>query len=155
VVGPPSLTAQFAAIRAEVLGSPRAPEALRAEIRDMRARMREALDKTAPGYWDVKHSPGGITDIEFMVQYLVLRHAHEHSALLRWTDNIRLLETLERLDLLSTAAAATLSDCYRSLRQRIHVLSLQQTETVVADAELAAERAQVRDLWRQLLEEPA
>lgn len=155
VAGPPSLTAQFAAIRAEVLGSPRAPEALRAEIRDMRARMREALDKTAPGYWDVKHSPGGITDIEFMVQYLVLRHGHDHPALLRWTDNIRLLETLERLDLLSTAAAATLSDCYRSLRQRIHVLSLQQTETVVADAELAAERAQVRDLWRQLLEEPA
>lgn len=103
----------------------------------------------------MKHGPGGVTDIEFMVQYLVLRHAHDHPALLRWTDNIRLLETLERLGLLSTEAAAALSDCYRSLRQRIHVLSLQQTEAVVAETELAAERAQVQAWWRRLLEEPA
>ncbi|NCU01573.1 bifunctional [glutamate--ammonia ligase]-adenylyl-L-tyrosine phosphorylase/[glutamate--ammonia-ligase] adenylyltransferase [Candidatus Macondimonas diazotrophica] len=155
VAGPPSLAQQFSAIRAEVLGRSRPADALRAEICRMRARMREALDKTEPGHWDLKHSAGGIADIEFMVQYLVLRYAHDHPSLLRWTDNIRLLETLGTLDLLPDGAVTALSACYRSLRQRIHALSLQQVPAMVPETELAMERAQVRALWRSLLEETA
>ena len=99
--------------------------------------------------------PGAIVDIEFMVQYLVLRYAHDHPSLLRWTDNIRLLETLGTLDLLPDGAVTALSACYRSLRQRIHALSLQQVPAMVPETELAMERAQVRALWRSLLEETA
>jgi len=152
VAGPPSLAQRFQAIRAQVLGQERDPAALRREVRQMRERMREALDKSRPGEWDLKQSPGGIADIEFMVQYLVLHHAHAYPALLRWTDNIRLLDTLGSLGLLPTDAAADLSIAYRALRQRAHALSLQQVPLVVSATELAAERAAVRAVWERLLE---
>ncbi|HET7687229.1 MAG TPA: bifunctional [glutamate--ammonia ligase]-adenylyl-L-tyrosine phosphorylase/[glutamate--ammonia-ligase] adenylyltransferase [Candidatus Macondimonas sp.] len=152
VAGPPSLAQRFQAIRAQVLGQERDPAALRSEVRQMRERMREALDKSRPGEWDLKQSPGGIADIEFMVQYLVLHHAHAYPALLRWTDNIRLLDTLGSLGLLPTDAAADLSIAYRALRQRAHALSLQQVPLVVSATELAAERAAVRAVWERLLE---
>jgi glutamate-ammonia-ligase adenylyltransferase len=151
VAGPPSLARRFETIRREVLGRARDPATLRSEVRQMRERMREALDKSRPGEWDLKQSTGGIADIEFMVQYLVLRHAHAYPALLRWTDNIRLLDTLGSLGLLPTDAATDLSMAYRALRQRAHVLSLQQVPSVVGETELASERATVRAVWEQLL----
>jgi glutamate-ammonia-ligase adenylyltransferase len=152
VAGPPSLARRFETIRHDVLGRARDPAALRSEVRQMRERMREALDKSRPGEWDLKQSAGGIADIEFMVQYLVLHHAHAYPALLRWTDNIRLLDTLGSLGLLPTDAATDLSMAYRVLRQRAHVLSLQQVPSVVGEMELASERATVRAVWEQLLE---
>ena len=101
-------------------------------------------------YWG-----GGIADIEFMVQYAVLRWAHDHPELLRWTDNIRLLETLEQTGLLPAADARLLADCFRAYRARIHRLALQEIESAVVDAEeLAGERAAVTALWQRLMEAP-
>jgi glutamate-ammonia-ligase adenylyltransferase len=115
--------------------------------------MREQSDKSRPGHFDLKQGVGGIADIEFMVQYLTLRWASEHPDLVRWTDNIRLLETLARHDLLPGASATALADAYRALRAAYHRCVLLDAPTLIGDDVLVAERTQVRALWERLLED--
>jgi glutamate-ammonia-ligase adenylyltransferase len=125
--------------------------ALRQEIIDMRERMRREHASTKPGIFDLKQDAGGITDIEFMVQYAVLAYAADHPALLRWTDNKRLLEVFSECGVLPAPACAALRDAYFSMRARIHRCALQETPAQVPDTEFQAERRLVRELWREIL----
>jgi glutamate-ammonia-ligase adenylyltransferase len=118
--------------------------------------MRASLDKSGPDdagirRFDLKQGPGGIADIEFMVQYAVLRWAAEHPELTDWTDNIRLLETLERHRLLPGDAAADLTETYKSLRAAFHRSALQEQPKTVPDDQLLTERQRVQALWERLL----
>ena len=151
VVGDPVVIARFEVIRREVLGQPRDPEKLRNEVRDMREKMRESLDKSKPGQFDIKQGRGGIADIEFMVQYCVLRWANQYPDLLEWTDNIRFLETLEKHRLLEGHAAGSLADCYRSLRAAYHRNALSELPGLIDDSQLLAERAMVQEIWQALI----
>ena len=155
VAGDAAIARRFSEIRADVLGRVRDPETLRTEVRDMRERMLTELSRGGSGRFDLKQDRGGIADIEFLVQYAVLRWAHEHPALLRWTDNIRLLETLEHSGLFTAADTHTLTDCFRMFRARVHRLALQEIKDAVVDeVELAAERAAVTEIWERMMEEP-
>jgi len=88
-----------------------------------------------------------------MVQYLALRWGPEHPEVLRYTDNIRLLEGLSAAGRLAPADAQLLADAYRAFRARVHALALQGHEAVI-DAEAAGEyRAFVAALWRRLMED--
>ncbi len=120
IAGDPALAERFRAVRRETLCRSRPSDKLRQEVRDMRAKMREQLDRTRPGRFDLKQGRGGIADIEFMVQYSVLRWAGDHPDLADWTDNIRLLETLSRHALLPGGAAEDLTRAYKSLRAAYH-----------------------------------
>lgn len=155
VSGDPALFEPFEAIRREVLCRERDPAKVREEVRRMRERMRESLDKSSAEGFDLKQGRGGIADIEFMVQYAVLRWAHLHPDLARWTDNIRLLETLSAHDLLPGAAAEDLTGAYKALRRAYHRSALTDRPTVVEVGELTAERERVRELWRSLMEQGA
>jgi glutamate-ammonia-ligase adenylyltransferase len=117
----------------------------------MRQKMRENLDQSGRGRFDLKQGRGGIADIEFMVQYAVLRWAAEYPDLAIWTDNIRQLETLARLDLLPGAAATDLTEAYKTLRGAYHRSALQDQPKTVADDQLLPERERVRALWQQLI----
>ncbi len=97
IAGDAKLAARFAEIRATVLARPRDGATLRRDIVEMRERMVKELDRGNATRFDLKHGPGGITDIEFMVQYAVLWWAGAHPPLLAWTDNLRLLETIADL----------------------------------------------------------
>jgi glutamate-ammonia-ligase adenylyltransferase len=151
VAGDPALAESFASVRREILCRAREPESLRAEVRAMRAKMRENLDKSGQGRFDLKQGRGGIADIEFMVQYAVLRWAAEHPDLADWTDNIRLLETLDRNHLLPGNAAADLTETYKSLRAAYHRSALQEQPKTVPDDQLLPERERVQALWDELL----
>jgi len=108
------------------------------EVRGMRARMRSELGtRGAPGF-DIKQDAGGITDIEFMVQYAALRWGARLGTHLRFTDNIRLLEGLEAVGLLSADDAALLNRAYKAYRERMHRLSLQQSPGIVEVEAFAA-----------------
>jgi len=119
---------------------------------EMREKMRDSLDKTKPGLFDLKQGRGGIVDIEFMVQYSVLRWAQEYPDLLSWTDNIRLLETLSRLGLLSGDYAEQIMEAYRVLRAAYHRNALQDQSSVISDDLLVEERGLVKGLWASLME---
>ncbi|HWU69488.1 MAG TPA: bifunctional [glutamate--ammonia ligase]-adenylyl-L-tyrosine phosphorylase/[glutamate--ammonia-ligase] adenylyltransferase, partial [Stenotrophobium sp.] len=95
IAGDARLGERFLAVRAEVLMRKRDPEKLRAEIVEMRARMRANLDKSTDTLWDIKQGEGGMIDAEFITQFLVLRDAHKDAAIIEWSDNWRQLDALE------------------------------------------------------------
>ncbi len=117
----------------------------------MRQKMRETLDQSGRGRFDLKQGHGGIADIEFMVQYAVLRWAAAYPDLAVWTDNIRQLETLATLTLLPDAVTADLTAAYKALRGAYHRSALQDQPTTVPDDQLLPERARVRGLWQELM----
>ena len=118
----------------------------------MRERMRAELGRRDAAKFDLKQDVGGIADIEFMVQYGVLAWAFTHPELLRYTDNIRLLEGLARAGALTAQDADLLSDIYRVYRAKVHQLTLLK-EPIVADARAFDEQRQaVVRMWRTLLE---
>ncbi|MCC5870189.1 MAG: bifunctional glutamine synthetase adenylyltransferase/deadenyltransferase, partial [Gammaproteobacteria bacterium] len=94
-----------------------------------------------------KQDAGGLADIEFLVQYLVLAHAAEHAALLRWSDNIRQLEALAAAGVLDSAVAEHGAEVYRRYRSRLHTLSLAGQPGIVPDGEFGEERSWVRARW--------
>lgn len=118
----------------------------------MRQKMWDALGSKDPAIFSLKKDPGGITDIEFMVQFLILAHAHKYPELIRWSDNIRQLDSLRQAGILTTGQAETLADIYRTLRDRIHALSLQEQQAKVPAEQFARERNYVRQAWQVLVE---
>ena len=126
VAGDSALKKSLEALRREVLALPRDYADVAREVCDMRGKMRtehEAVSQPST-HARLKLDAGGIVDIEFVVQYLVLAHTHQHPALADWSDVIRLLETLEKLGLVSGAVADTLSRAYLSYRGAVHRLAL-------------------------------
>jgi glutamate-ammonia-ligase adenylyltransferase len=153
VAGDPALAERFGKVRREILCLERESEGLRKDVREMRERMRENLDKTRDRRFDLKQGHGGIADVEFMVQYSVLRWAAQHPELADWTDNVRLLEALARLDLLPGNRAQDLTAAYKELRAAYHRSALQEQPTTIRDDRLVGPRERVRKLWRELMED--
>ncbi|NHA16141.1 bifunctional [glutamate--ammonia ligase]-adenylyl-L-tyrosine phosphorylase/[glutamate--ammonia-ligase] adenylyltransferase [Thioalkalivibrio sp. XN279] len=154
VAGDPGVRAAFAALRERVLVEAVRRENLRAEVAAMRERMRSELSSGTQALFDIKQDAGGVADIEFMVQYLVLQHAAERPALLRWSDNVRQLEDLRDAGLLDPADSALLHEAYLEFRQRLHRQALAGAPGVAPVAEVAALRDRVQALWQRIMEAP-
>jgi [glutamine synthetase] adenylyltransferase / [glutamine synthetase]-adenylyl-L-tyrosine phosphorylase len=153
VAGDESLREAFEAIRRRTLRSAVHRDTLRADVRDMRMRMRRELSKAGAGQFDIKQDAGGIADIEFLVQYSVLAAAGEHPDLLTYTDNIRQLEGLAHVGVLEQATAQTLKDAYIGYRTVLHHMSLEgEGDRVVKADQYAATRARVTVIWRATFE---
>jgi glutamate-ammonia-ligase adenylyltransferase len=153
VAGDENLREAFEAIRRRTLRSAVHRDTLRADVRDMRMRMRRELSKAGAGQFDIKQDAGGIADIEFLVQYWVLAAAAEHPDLLTYTDNIRQLEGLAQVGVLEQATALTLKDAYIGYRTALHHMSLEgEGDRVVKADQYAATRARVTMIWRATFE---
>jgi glutamate-ammonia-ligase adenylyltransferase len=162
LVGSPDVGAAFEQVRAGVLGRERDLVRLRAEVSEMRAKMRDNLGTritaagTAPNAFeatvpfDLKQDAGGIVDIEFMVQYAALAWSREHPALARYTDNIRILEGLETAGLLPDADATLLREAYKAYRAAAHRQALQKQAGVVGGDQFHAQRREVIRIWAQM-----
>ncbi|MNU79937.1 Glutamate-ammonia-ligase adenylyltransferase [compost metagenome] len=149
VMGSEALQARFDAVREAVVTSERDPAALREEIVAMRERVR-AAHPTRDGQFDVKHSPGGMVDAEFAVQYLVLSQSANHPELVGNVGNIALLQRAEQVGLLPPGVGVAAADAYRELRRVQHVARLDEAPTQVAPPALQAERDAVLALWRSV-----
>jgi glutamate-ammonia-ligase adenylyltransferase len=152
IAGDTQLISTYEAIRKEILIQCRDRHELKKEVRDMRAKMRLALAKRRKGCFDIKQGFGGIADIEFIVQFMVLKHAHKYPQLLTWTDNKRILEMLAKMALLPESTVNDLSECYRLFRARLHQLSLQEVSGIVSIDEFQQERKKIQDHWREIME---
>jgi glutamate-ammonia-ligase adenylyltransferase len=153
VAGDAPLAEAIGAVRREVLSRQRDPATLREEVVSMRRRMREHLEKHVAGRWDVKHGGGGLIDAEFLTQYLCLRHAQAHPAVIEYTDNWRQLEALAAAGLIGPADQQALLAAERAYRGWLHRRALQQQDALAEDASFAEHRAAVRNLWQQILED--
>ena len=140
------LTARFDAVRHAVITAPRDHAALRGEIIAMREKMRNA-HPIRDGLFDVKHSPGGMVDAEFVTQYLVLAHTARHPGLEPNLGNIALLRRAEDAGLLPAGVGQAAADAYRALRRVQHRARLDEQPTQVAPDTLAAERLAIQQLW--------
>lgn len=145
--GTPALAQRFEAVRREVLSAPRDHAALRAEVQLMRARVCGA-HPTRAGLFDVKYSEGGMIDVEFTVQYLVLAHAADQPSLLENRGNIALLQQAEHCGLLPVGVGTAAADAYRNLRHAQHRARLDEQPTQFPVEALAAERNAVLALWQ-------
>ncbi len=152
VAGDGALASHFARLRREILLLPRDGHELQRQVTDMRSRMRKELGQENSRLFAIKQDQGGITDIEFMVQYAALRWGAQLGDTLEFTDTIRLLEGMAEKHLLSSGDAQTLARAYRAYRREIHRLSLREQPATVAAEQFAEERRQVRDIWRQMME---
>lgn len=142
----------FEALRRDVLRQPRDVSALRAEIVTMREKM-HAAHPNRGALFDVKHDRGGIVDVEFIVQYLVLGHARRHAALTGNIGNLALLKLSATLGLIDAAQADAAHAAYREFRRLQHALRLQgETYARVPTETVAAHAAAVRALWNAVME---
>ncbi|MBN1240317.1 MAG: bifunctional [glutamate--ammonia ligase]-adenylyl-L-tyrosine phosphorylase/[glutamate--ammonia-ligase] adenylyltransferase [Gammaproteobacteria bacterium] len=151
VAGSQSIREAFERDRKDILIHHVARERLREEIVRMRSRMRAELSQGGADGFDLKQDPGGLADIEFLVDYCVLRHAPRHPALVEYPDNIRQLEALEAASLLPAETVHGLKDAYLALRQRVHELALDERGRVVGADELEDVRAFVTSVWEDVL----
>lgn len=152
ITGDDALQQQFEQIRKEALAQPRNNEKLRKDVADMRRRLRQAQSPPAKeNAFDIKQGHGGIMDIEFLVQYLILRHAHRHRELTRWTDNVRQLQSLSSYDIIDQQSAFGLRRAYLILRAMGHRLNLKGMPAHIDDNRFRGLRAHVRRCWDRYL----
>lgn len=149
VLGDASLHARFEEVRQAVIATERDRAALREEIVTMRAKMRSG-NNTPPDVFDVKHSPGGMVDVEFAVQYLVLGWGCQYPQLWANLGNIALLQRAEQCGLLPPPLGTQAADAYRSLRHLQHQARLNEEPTQWAADRLANERNAGLALWQHL-----
>ena len=149
VAGDSALSEQITAIRSEILSQKRELTTLIKDVSEMRAKMREQLNKSTAELFDLKQGEGGITDIEFMVQYAALAWSSDCPDLLVYTDNIRMLEALKTSDKLSEHDSNMLAGAYRFYRKLANHCILQEKPAVVPIERVAAYRTQVANMWRR------
>jgi glutamate-ammonia-ligase adenylyltransferase len=147
VLGDAELAARFDSVREAVIAAPRDVDALRGEIVGMRQKVRAARPVKA-GWFDVKHSEGGMVDAEFAVQFLVLSQASAHPELVPNVGNIALLQRAEAAGLLPAGVGQGAATAYRELRRIQHRARLNEEPTQVPQDALTAERQAILALWR-------
>lgn len=145
--GDAEIGARFEAIRESVLRQTRDPVELKKEVLEMRKKLHDAHPNRSE-LFDLKHDTGGMIDIEFMVQFLVLRDAAQHPRLTGDIGNIALLKLCGELGLIDTVLSGTVADAYRTFRKLQHNIRLQGADRARVEQErVSNEAAAVVSLW--------
>ena len=146
------LLSQFNEVRESVLSLPREKKKLAKEVSDMRNKMRTHLNRAEQGLFDLKQSPGGMVDIEFIAQYLVLANAAQSDrSLCKWSDNLRIFETCKELQLLTAEQEKSLTTAYCLIRDEAHRLTLNKQTRIVDKKSVEQECQVVIKIWQQFL----
>ncbi|MBN2866406.1 MAG: bifunctional [glutamate--ammonia ligase]-adenylyl-L-tyrosine phosphorylase/[glutamate--ammonia-ligase] adenylyltransferase [Thiotrichales bacterium] len=151
VVGDAQSRQAFEEFKQTFLQQERDIETVKADVVEMRQKMADSLDKSNDTQFDLKQGAGGIVDIEFMVQYLVLAFAHQYPSLVEYSDNIRILEAVKQAGLLTSEQADSLTHAYKTYRSKYHRVALQNEKAIVEPSCYLEERASVKAIWKQLM----
>jgi len=141
---------EFERLRRDILVAHVNRAKLKTEVVAMRRRMRSELSLAKRGGFDLKQDPGGLADIEFLIDYWVLASSHDFPELVEFPDNVRQLEALERVGLVDAERCRRIKEAYLALRQRIHELALDEGGRVVAEHEFKDLRAWVVGVWDEV-----
>lgn len=150
VAGDVMMASRFFKIRKQILCNFRNKKALRADVIKMRKLMKKELEKKSKGMFDVKQGPGGIVDIEFIVQHLVLSRAGDIPALTEWTDNVRLLDAIAAARLLPEATSQALKEAYLELRAHVHALAREDKPALIPEEDVQEVRNTVMQAWEHV-----
>ena len=149
VAGDAVVAREFERIRVETLRHRVRRDQLLADVLSMRDKMRKQLDKSSATLFDLKQGQGGLGDIEFLVQYLVLKNADQHPAIIHYPDNIRQLGALGAVGCLEVDDVARLQEAYKAYRLCVHRLVLDDAPPLVSADQFADERRFVRAIWQR------
>ena len=152
IAGDIRLQKQYQEIRYRVLALPRPLKDLKNEVREMREKMRKNLEPKEPTVFNLKHSKGGIADIEFIVQFGILANTSKNEDLATYTDNIRLLDGLTEHGFVSKDNARILKDAYCQYRDYGHRQVLQGKRAEASSDEFLETRANVERLWHDFMD---
>jgi len=146
---------KFEKIRNEVLSLPRDGKELAKEVMIMREKLHFGHPQ-APQNFDLKHAAGTMIDIEFMIQYLILKNAHQYPSLLKNIGNIALLQECANCQLISSEDAVNVANAYRLFRKLQHQTRLEgkqigKLEEHAESQEIEFARKNVTNLWQKLL----
>lgn len=151
VAGDAAVAGKIARVREGVLCLQRDEPELAREVVKMRRRMREhLLPSEDEAVFNLKQGTGGIVDIEFMVQYAALAWSHQQPELAQWSDNVRILDTLEQVGLFSAQECSGLKSAYLDYRSAAHQLALQQQKGEAPTEDFSSQRAIVVSKWQML-----
>lgn len=151
VYGENELIKRFNQIRHDVLCKPRDENQLKTEVRQMREKMRNHLGTTQAELFNLKIDEGGIGDIEFLSQYLVLNYANSHPKMTTWSDNVRILELATHYQIMDSDEAEQLTQAYIDMRNQIHQLALQLLPSTVNSSQFYREKQIVKQSWQKWL----
>jgi len=142
---------RFWNMRRQILSFQRDPSELREAVCDMRARLQNEFTETGTSMFDLKHDPGGIIDIEFIVQYLILLNANKFPELAEWTDVVRQLHSLALAGIIDDRTAYILKQAYLVFRYYNHRLSLQGKPAIISVDRFPDLREKVTQIWKRYL----
>ncbi|MGB1008131.1 MAG: bifunctional [glutamate--ammonia ligase]-adenylyl-L-tyrosine phosphorylase/[glutamate--ammonia-ligase] adenylyltransferase [Thiolinea sp.] len=151
ITGTQNLRESYDAMRTKVLCQSRDNDLLRTEVIAMRQKMWQSQSGNDPLLFNLKKDHGGITDLEFIVQYLILSNANQSPELVHWSDNIRQLESLRQHGILSKPQEEKLAAAYRTLRNKVHALALQEKKAFVSKQLFQTEQNLIRQCWVDLV----
>ncbi|MBM6551406.1 bifunctional [glutamate--ammonia ligase]-adenylyl-L-tyrosine phosphorylase/[glutamate--ammonia-ligase] adenylyltransferase [Marinomonas ostreistagni] len=155
LAGDPAVVSEFERIRAKILSRERDCQALKQDVIKMREKMRAHLDTGGEGKgFDLKQGAGGIIDIEFMVQYLVLAWSCQYPALMTYSDNIRQLEAASDSGLIESGQMLQMKEAYTFYRATAHRQTLQKQGRVVPVETLEANQALIAQYWDAFVAKP-
>jgi len=150
VYGNSVIEQRFNEIRKQILSLPRELDKLKVDVKDMREKMRNHLDKSTDELIDLKQGVGGLVDIEFLAQYLVLANCHTHANLSQRCDNLSIYQQLASYEILTKGDQQVLANCYQKLRGLGHKATL-QNEALLVGKDAVIERDNVMLIWQKFL----
>lgn len=153
IFGDDKLAERFNHIRTQVLSSPRDQDELALQVANMRKKMRSHLLKPKAGFIDLKQGVGGIADIEFLVQYLVLAFSDQYKELVVYSDNVRILQALSKRGVLTNKQAQALSAAYCLLRDKSNSLVLLEQPAELVENEIQGTCDVVVTIYQQFLKD--
>ena len=151
VYGHDDIERKFNLLRQDILAQPREAQALAEDVKAMRTKMRNHLDKSSKQHIDIKQGVGGLVDIEFLAQYLVLKNSHQFLAVAKYSDNIRIFTELTRAGILNTEQQAALTQAYCQLRDQGHRAALQNERLLLDETIFEQCTKDVVIIWQQFL----
>jgi len=150
VYGHQALASKFSAIRKAIITKTRERSQVRADVLAMREKMRLHLDKSTTDNADIKQGQGGLVDIEFLVQFLVLSESARHNELCQYSDNLRLLKQLKLCGIINKEQQEQLVQCYCSLRDFGHHATLKNEQQLLSKFDFEDLAVKVKDICQTI-----
>ena len=150
IAGSGQIISEFNRIREDVIRRPKDEVKLKEEVVTMREKMRRHLDRTSDKLYDIKQGPGGMIDVEFISQYLLLANAQRFKDMKLWTDNVRILEECSNLGIIDRDITSRLIDAYIDIRKIYHELSLADLPRLVHTEDRPEKTFDVEKIWNEL-----
>lgn len=151
IYGYDAIISRFKEVRLDVLAAPREQLTLQTDVINMREKMRSHIDTSTDELVDIKHGVGGLVDIEFLAQYLVLNYTKDFPDVALYSDNVRIFEQLASIGVLTKGQATHMIDSYCGLRNVGHKATLMKEKTVMPADRFEGFAKPVVALWQQFL----